>query len=61
MGVNVDRFAPEAQQPLAITSDAETVIALMVAVAIQQIDFAQAVPGQTGQIVMYRMIVEIQK
>jgi len=40
MGINLDRFAPEAGYPLAITGDAKTVITLMIAIAIQQIDFA---------------------
>jgi len=45
MDVYPDRFAPEAQHPCAITGNAETVITLVVAFAIQQIECAQVIPG----------------
>jgi len=40
MGINLDRFAPEAGYPFAITGDAKTVVTLVITIAIQQIDFA---------------------
>ena len=53
MHADVDRRQGVIAQPLAVALRDKSLAATLVRLALRQIDFAQTIPGQAGQIVMH--------
>ena len=53
MDIDPDRSDPELTQPDPIARHAKAMIALVVMLAVAQIEAAQAIPGDAGEVVMH--------